>query len=246
MTQMYIKYGNYQHPPGECNLLSFTARTRMSPRNFQVSTIYTAHCAGEFCNTPSDTEYTLDTRIRDLEDELAIPRQDWGLYHSDNSPTAHFLQSTHPLNLTGNWVSSRQFPSNHNGEWASGRAFAYSVSAEFLTPETLLLDYHESIEQRGTTGPIIDWSEHKYHPPTFEIFAFSSLQRIVQRGYALTLGTWLVPPGPSLPPPFELQHQRIVKRTTAARYPQGFEAFRVDWLYIYKSPLDLSFFPTPR
>lgn len=233
---MEVRIGSYSHAPNECNLVNFTVRPRRSARGFKIATIVEAHCAGEFCAQPGEDEYDIAARVQELYDTLQIDGQDFGLYHSDGSPTPNIMISGDPYNITGNQILHHSTPASHNGEFSTGRAFQYVVRAEFLSPESYILDYQESIEHEGSGGPRIQWQEHPYFAPSYVVRAYSSIQKIVQQGYAITLGTWKLPADPILGLPYELQHRRKIRRTTPIRYPQGYEAYRIDWHYEFNTP----------
>ena len=230
----------------EANLINFTVRPRMSARSFKLANVVEAHVAGQFCLQSGEDEFDLDDKIDALWNALKIDGGDFGLYHSDNSPTPHVMYSNDPLSLTGNQVGNIVFPANHNGEYSTGRDFAYSVKNEFVAAETLLMDYQETIQHIGTTGPRVQWYENKYWQPFYRVDSLNSLQSVTQSGYAVTIETWLLPPPPIMLPPFELQHLRTIRRTGPRRYPQGFEGYRIDWTYHFQTPTINTDMPTIR
>ena len=243
---MYLQYGTYQHAPGEANLIGFQIRPRRSSRGFQLANTVQANVQGEFCLQAGETQYNLSAKIQDLMDALSRDGFDFGLYHDNGTPTPHVMYSGDAFNLTGNQVVYQSFPANHNGEYSTGRDFAYAIQAEYRASESLILEYSETMSHHGNTGPRIHWKENKYHPPTFNVSAFSSVQQIVQQGYAVTLGTWLIPPPPILPLPFYIPTSTVITRSTPKRYPQGVEGFRISWSYLYNSPVVVPAFPTIR
>ena len=236
MSQMFIQYGAYAHAPGEANLISFSIRPRRSARSFQLANTVTAQVTGELKLAAGETEYDTNTKIQALDNALSRDGFDFGLYHSDGTPTHHYMQTSDAFNLTGNQVVYRSFPQNHNGEFSTGRDFAYAIQAEYRATESVIMDYAETITHVGTTGPSIRWREHKYHDPTFTVQKFNTKQRIVQSGYAVTLLTWLLPPPPILDIPFYMPDLTVITRRTPKRYPQGFEGHRIEWRYIFDAP----------
>lgn len=243
---MYIKYGSYAHTREQASLMSLTVRPNLTERGFRKSIVAEAHVQGEFITTSTQTQYDITTLIQGLESAFANDGLDWGLYHDNNTPTPHFLESNHPDSLTGNQVVMKQFPANHGGEYATGREFAYTIRNEYLSAESLILDYQETIQHHGTTGPRVVWDEFRVGPPVWRVESAQTVQTIRQSGYAVTLGTYLEPPPPILPPPYEMQHLRTITRITPRRWPQGFTDYTVKWDYVFQSPQVFPAFPTAR
>lgn len=243
---MYIKYGSYAHTREQASLMSLTVRPLLSERGFRKSIIAEATVHGEFIIGAGDDQYDISTLISGLEAAFSVDGQDWGLYHDDNTPTPHFLDSDHPDSLTGNQVVMKSFPANHGGEYATGREFAYTIRNEFMSAESLILEYQETISHQGTAGPRVEWTEFRTGPPLYRVQSEQSIQTIRQSGYAVTIGTYLDPPPPILPPPYELQHLRTISRTTPTRFPQGFMGYKIHWDYVYNTPTVAPAFPTTR
>lgn len=241
---MYIQYGGYQHKPGEANLINFSVRPTLSPRGFKVTNIATAHVSGDICLTGSQDEKDTTTLVSDLIDALSVDGQDFGLYHDDGTPSPHIMLSDASDSLTGNQIVYYDFPASHNGEFATGRSFQYTVRNEFVSAERLILDYQESIEHVGLGGPIIEWRDNRYYGPTIEQLAPSSAQYIRQTGHSIGLDNYITPPPPIINFPFEIVHQRRIRRTGPRRYPQGFMGYRTDWSYTFRYPGIYAAFPT--
>lgn len=246
MAGQYIKYGAYQHPPYEAGIMHYEAIARRSPRGFVTSTVMGYQVHGDLVLLPGEDEFDLDTRINDLQAAYLSDGLDWGLYHADNSPTPHFLQNNHPQSMTGNQIVYRQFPSGHGGEYSTGREFTYKIQNEFLTPDSLIIEYSETVSHQGTTGPRYEWRFNKFQIPYFERTASSTLQRITQHGHAITLSAYLIPPEPIAPRPFELEHLRTITRTGPRRFPRGFTFYRIDWTYHYLTPVIIPALPRTR
>lgn len=246
MTQMYCQYGAYKHAPGEANLVSFTIKPRRTAREFQVANLVTAQVSGCLKVDDGEDEYDLTPKIQALDDALSRDGYDFGLYHSDGSPTHHVMESGDLYNMTGNQVVHRTYPQSHNGEYSTGRDFAYAIQAQYQASESNILEYSETVSHTGTTGPAVKWYQQKRLPPIYRVDAFATTQKIVQTGYARTLYTWLVPPPPVLPPPIYLPHLTQITRSTPKRYPQGVEGHFIRWTYHYESPAVVPLFPNMR
>lgn len=239
---MQIGYGVYRHPTYEASLVSFVSRPNLTPRGFKKSTIVTAHVQGDIVLAAGEDQYDLTSKIQDLSDAYALDGYDWGLYHDDNSPTPHFLEND--TSLSGTRIIYKSFPSANGGEYASGREFAYAVQAEYLTPESIILDYRETITHKGTTGPRRVWKQRPRQAPYYEYTHPSSTQLIIQEGYAVTLLTYLDPPDPLAGAPYEDLTQRMIQRIGPTRHPNGFEGYTVKWRYVFESNTIIPAFPS--
>jgi len=246
MTDMYVKYGSYSHAPGEANLVSFEVRANRTPRLNKITHTVEAHVAGIMCQMQGD-EYDIAARIQNLQDALLQDDQDFGLYHTNDSPTPHVMYTDDDLNLTGNQVVFFNFPASHNGEFATGREFQYKIRAEYYAATSQIIDFRETITHHGATGPEVIWIKHKYHEPTFRVNHWATTQTVVQSGRAEIIGTWLAPPAPILAPPFELSHMRTITRHSPRRYPkQKYIGYPISWTYYYEVPDPLILLPTLR
>ena len=243
---LYVKYGNYAHDPGTAGVVSVEFIAVRSLRGFVKSIVAAYTVAGDIVATPSDTEYTLDAKIIALRDAYNVDGLDWGVYHTNNTPTVDFLDTDYPTSLTGNQIVYRSFPSGAGGEFATGREFAYKVQNEFLTPDSLILEYAETVSHEGTTGPKYSWHENKFQIPYYQLDAPSTIQRIEQQGHAITLSAYLLPPGPILSAPYELEHMRKITRRGPTRHPKGFTEYRVDWHYHYRTQVPFALLPRTR
>lgn len=248
MSGMQIGYGSYRHPVGWSGLTQFTARVHHSARGFKLLTEVEANVVGDIVLQEGETEYDLTNHIQQLEAAYQNDGYDWGLYHTNGTPTAHFLWSGDPDSLTGNQIVQKSFPDSHGGEYVTGRSFQYRIRNEFLTAETPLLEYSETVEQVGDTGPWVHWHNgNRFNAPYVEYQSSSSLQTTVQAGYAITFGAWFDPPAPLLPRPWLLGQFTKIKRHHPVRYPQGYLSYRVDWSYKYITPYDFNTaYPTLR
>jgi hypothetical protein len=243
---VYLKWGSYRHEPWEANLLGWVIRPKLSNRGFLISNKVEAHVSGDLVLTSGEDQYDLSTKIQGLMDALDTPFQDFGLYHDNDSPTPHFLESDHVQNVTGNRVIFKRFPSEEgNGEYASGRAFQYVVAAEIQNTESLILEYNEVISHTGTTGPLIQWRNTR-NGPRWDVIYPSTFQTVVQQGTAVTLGTYLAPPDPILGVPYNMVHQNFIQRRSPKRYPQGVEGYVVSWKYIFHSHTPVVAMPSTR
>lgn len=241
---MYIQYGTFQFAPGEATFAGINMRTNQTSRGYNISQQIDFSVIGEVCK-PTQAEIT--SRISQITNAFSQHGYDIGLYHDDGTPTPHFLQSSHQLNLTGNQVKTIRFPEVTGGEYVDGRKFAITVGAEVLGAERQLLSYYDSIEQVGNGQPDIRWRLIPNIGWAARLFAPSTLVRYFHSGSAETLDTWLTPPPPYFPgPPFLVPGSYRVRRHHPVRRPQGFLGYRVDWFYEYNLLIPTPGYPTVR
>lgn len=243
MTGMQVGYGAYRHPAGWAHLINFSAESRYSPRGFREFVDITAHVQGDICLVAGEDEYDVTTYINDLSAAFDTDGLDFGLYHSNGTPTAHFLLSSDPTSLTGNQVVYKSFPASDGGEYASGREFAYAIRNTFNAAETSLIEYQETVEQSGTGAAPLRFDFHNGFAPTLRKTAPAGVVITRHSGHAISLATWLDPPAPLYSWPIEDESARVVRRTGPRRWPQGFTGYRIDWSYTYLSLAPLPVLP---
>ena len=193
----------------------------------------------------ASSQYNVGTRLEQIQAALADDGKDFGLYHDNNTPTIHFLQSNHPNNLTGNQISKKLFPTSHGAEYVTGRDFSFCVQAEIADFETSLMIYQDSYQAEGDCGPIYEWEQTK-QGILVRKKAPASVQRVLHSGTAITSSAFFTPPPPYYSPPFHLSHMKTIKYTGPMRYPQGAIGYRTDWTYHYRLPVDTYNTPTIR
>lgn len=230
---MYVKYGSFAFEPWEAGL-AVRATPNRSKRGFKKTINVQFDIEGELCVSGQSN---ITARLNQIEAAFRYDGYDCGLYHDDNTPSFHYLNSSHIYNLTGNQVLYANYPQTKNGEYSTGRMFSIGVGAEMVDAEQNLLDYSDSIGLVGNAGPTYGWNFHRkwgYYPvrtsPT-------SLQRIVHSGYAVGMVAHITPPTPFYSPPFEDNLRRYVYWGPAKRSPQGLTEYVTQWRYYYTLPV---------
>lgn len=235
---MYFKYGNFQHPNGEVNLVRFTVRPRQGRRGTRRELDYEMHLQGELLTqkkTKSECQAELHSKIAALNSAYLFEGFDAGLYHDDGTPTKHFLQTNHPNNVTQNRILYRSFPTGGPEEYATCRTFAVGIGATFIDAESQIEFFTESITVVGTGGPDIEVVETQYGLEIDQIIP-QTKQVIIQEGEAVGLSGYpvLVVPGPVLPA-FERPKLRRYT-TTGGRYRgQGYTDYTIRWRYVMET-----------
>lgn len=240
---MYIKYGSFQFEPWEASLTGVSLQRRYSPRGFRETFISQMFVTGDVV---ANGQYDVDDRIADIEAAMSSDGFDFGLYHDDNSPTQHYMQSSHPANLTGNQVFMKNFPAQVGGEYITGRQFSFGVKAEFADYGSSLLEYVDTYRAIGDCGPIIDWDNTRFGILVTQQSP-NSFQHAIHSGYAKTTVPWFAPPPPYYSRPFYLGHIRDISyQSPSDRFPQGSSGYVTRWTYHYRLPIDVFNVPTVR
>lgn len=239
---MYIKYGSFQFEPWEASLTSVVTEARYSVRKFKETLIVQYLVNGTVVESD---QYDITTRLNQIAAALATDGQDFGLYHDDNTPTIHYLQSSAANNLTGNQVARTSFPTDNGAEYVTGRDFSFVIQAEIADFETSLIEYRDSYNSVGDCGPVYDWSVTEAGVIVRKT-APASVQTVTHSGYAITTVPYFQPPPPYYSAPFHLSHRRQIAYTGPSRYPQGFTGYKTEWSYTYVLPVDIYNVPTVR
>jgi len=239
---MYIKYGTFQFEPWEASLANVSIQAHYTPRKFKKSQLVEMTVIG---TVVASGQYSVGTRLSQIQTALLEDGLDFGLYHDDNTPTVHYIQSSHPNNLTGNQVSRKIFPADTGAEYITGREFSFTISAEIADFETSLIEYRDSYAATGDCGPIYEW-EATREGLLVRQTAPASMQSVIHSGYAVTSSAFFTPPAPYYAPPFHLSHLKEIKYTGPQRYPQSALGYVTEWKYHYILPTDTFNLPTIR
>lgn len=237
---MYWKYGNYQHPDAEVNLARMIIRPRMSRRGLRREMDYEFHCQGELHVTPGTVDAAtcqadLHAKITALATAYSYDYQDAGLYHSDGTPTLHFLQSSHPSNLTGNHVLYRNWPIGGPEEYATCRTFGVGIGATFLDADSQIEAFQETVSVIGTGGPEFEVVECQDGLYVDQIIP-QSKRFVIQEGYAIGISGYPLVQPPPLLPDYEHVRQRRVTSCGGRFRGQGYSDYTIRWRYVFETP----------
>lgn len=234
---MYCKYGTFSFNPWECNVsLSKTAlrNEREFKRfdNVQLKFEFEIVAAGASA---------IETRLQAINTAFNSDGQSCGLVDDGGTPIAsHWIPNTadDATNITNVQVVSKRLPPTVNGEFVSGRKGEIMVAALFSNPVSQVIDFRDTITRRGNAGPQFSWKRDNRLPWGWypEMDSPSTLQSMVQSGYAIAEDTWPLPPPPLYPVPFEDSTKRVIQHVGPQRYPQGYLGFRIEWQYHYTLP----------
>lgn len=234
---MYLKYGSFQFHPWEASFAGVSIEPQFTENNVRKYDTITFHVTGDVCGTNYSTQADINSRLQQIISAVAMDYQDIGLYLDDGTPTVHYLQSDHPLNMTGNQTFYSRWPEVKGGEFVSGRKFAFGVRAQVLDYIDNLIDYRDNIKLVGNAGPIYEWRRRRKwgHYPVR--LANDSLQTVHHFGYAIGMLDRILPPTPLYPEPFLRNHRAEV--TWTGRRRMGFAHIEpvTQWNYIYDLPV---------
>lgn len=236
---MQLVYGTVQFQPSSMEVTSST-EARMNAAGIPVSHVSTVNCQGVIFGDGSQN-LTLLSRAVDIG--LAQAGASLVLYDDQGIPT----ETTMPAaGSVGGVIPLRwEFPSGGAGEYVTGRIFRATFQAEYplsLQPGTLL-DFRETVQIFGNTGPRINYQEAVNGPQIAVQSTPFTLCRAVQSGTALGYLDY-----PRVPPPLWptwLQNESPGGTLSSPR-PRGrlLTEWPVTWSYQFLAPVKLSGTPT--
>lgn len=240
MTAFY-RYGSYDFEAGECDLVRVNVTNRMSPRGNRVIREVTHFIRALVCK---DTQADLSAEIEAIQLAFSNDFQNAGLWLDSSTPSKHLLDNDDVFNISGTRVLQRSFPEGGGDEYNTARTFSATIQALYDDADSHLLEWQESLEFTGTTGPTFEWRPG-WFAPYREQTSEQSIQYIIQRGSALGYGAYVIEP-PPLFPAYEHVERRNVKYGTPAFMGRQFRNFPTEWVYYFSSNTPLSGTPTLR
>lgn len=229
---MHVKYGDFSFYPWEANI-AVDAEFRRAATMMKHVQLVKYNISGEICE---EGEYNVNSRLADMIAAFSVDDQDCGLFHSDNTPTEHFLDSNIPQNITGNFVYHKRLPPTVNGEFVSGRKFEFAVGAYLLDPGLDILEHHDNLSRVSNAGPEYRWDRDEWWGWYFKMVSPSTMQIIKHTGFRVGAYSWPLPVTPLYDPPFEANHMRSVDFTSPVIYTKGATGFKTSWEYTYTLP----------
>ena len=229
---MYFKFGSYQHPDDEVDLIAHTKRGVYSPLGKRRSVISQLQVR---VNLKADTQAAINTAIENIEATYLRDLQSGvaGLYHDDDTPTEHILIANQSFN--GVQVVSVDYREHLDGEYATGRRVDIVLRAEFPQIESDVMLYQQTVQIVG--GDAIEWKMRYYpnrQPQRQNLFRPS--RWIIQNGSAVGLRGYILPPGPMFPR-FEHPLRRRESTGTALNwFRQEALNFPTAWTYWMEVP----------
>ncbi len=237
----FFVYRGVQFENGLIDLTRMNIRYAHSPRGYRVKRIDTLYLRGEImADGASDVLEQVQQVIDAFDEDYGSAR----LYLDDGTPTQHGLENDSQFNLTGVKVIERSWPKGGVEELANMRTFQVTLEAEYADNETQLLEWSETLEYYGNTGPRFEVVDTYFGPYT-NLQCLRTAQRIVQTGYALGFTANVLPPG-SFAPALEHVDRRYVKLGSGKQQGRIPCYFPTWWTYYHSSGISLESFPLTR
>ncbi len=224
---MYVKYGSHQHANGEVTLSTFSKEATYDKRGQHSTTVVRVQFEGVLI---ASTQATIRTAILALETAYATNGQDWGLYHDDDTASAHFLDSS--LSLGGVKVTNISYPDGAGAEYATGRTFSISLEAEFLESSGLLA-WQETLSVNGDGGARFAITETAGGVPVKELVNLRTRVTATQTGSAIHLLAYPLAPAVIFPFAYRGDLSSVV-RVGPTRDGNRFTNYETKWNYKFE------------
>lgn len=237
---MYFKYGNFQHPDNQVNLVSHTEEHIRSQRGKPYLLRKRQTLDGYIKGA---TQAEIKTKIEALENAYELEGRDAGLYHDDGTRSPHFLDSSAAIG--GVKILTFGYDRSDGSQYATQRNFSITLQADFPAGNVGLLYYEETLEIIGTGQfahvviPLIEGP-----PDVQQVYQFTPV-RARQNGRAVGFLGYPLITAPQFPQWEKLAHRRI-SRTTPRVDSGSLVEFKSAWSYFFESPGSLSGFPRSR
>jgi len=214
--------GGYTHTDNEVNLVMVDYRTRYSPRNRSLTQTRTMHITGELIYT--DTA----TIVQHANNVFNAYTDGKDFTYTVGGVVAHSLSNSGDC-LSGVRVISKSFPSGGPEQLATTRTFSVTLQAVYSASTDDLVSWQESVEVRGTGGPI--WvAANTLYGAYIEPISSASLITYSQTGSAVGFSSY-PQPSPPIFSPFEYTHRRSIRRSSGTQQGTGIKFFRTSWHY---------------
>jgi hypothetical protein len=230
----------YLFPFAAVNIVDRREQNRaMSEKLYSYTHIF--ECDGWIYPSVEGDQLSVSIAMQELIDALSIQNQDLVFFDDDGVITATILQNR--TSISGVKIEvGPDFPENMGGEYNVQRRFRFRASAEYAYPNTknLLLEFNESLQFSGGAPKFVV-------RPAVEGFGQRQLAVQVmpylctQTGFAIGYTDY-----PQIsqvaPPKFPrslLEAPEIVKETPKRR-GQGYQNFKISWIYRFGDIIPLS------
>jgi len=215
-------YGGYAHADNEVNLVMVDYRTRYSPRNRSLTQTRTMQISGELIYTDTSTI------VQHANEVFNAYTDGKDFTYTVGGVLAHELRNTGEC-LSGVRVVNKSFPSGGPEQLATTRTFSVTLQGVYSASEDDLVSWDESVEVRGTGGPI--WvASNTIYGAYIEPISSASLLTYSQTGSAVGFSSY-PQPSPPIFSPFEYTHRRSIRRSSGTQQGTGIKFFRTTWHY---------------
>lgn len=229
-----LRYGNYIHGDGECEL-SIARDALLNEAGYQYGVrerwVVTGYKKG---SSPAELYAALMT----LEAAYSIPYQSAALLDGNGNVTVHTLAG---VSLLGGVkvVKRPSFPQGGKAEYTTFRYYEIELECDYpVGGAAPLLSWTESVVTIGTGGPRYVVRQPLIGPPISQVVATNTPMLAIQSGEAV--GVLAYPP---IPPPIwpavEHQDKRRIERVSPKRTGPSFTGWKVSWSYEFESPVPI-------
>lgn len=256
MAGTVLKYGDYEHPENEVNLVRFECIQLRSPRNKQIAKLYRMYVSGEI---QADTFQGIYDRVQELIETYYYERKGAVSYWINGVKTQHgLLNDAAQGSMTGVRIINRSWPHGRPSEWVNARNFSITFEeivaiasgvneAGEANPDAdaQTLKWSEQIYWQGTTGPYWRYRVTQNGMQRETIFPRMPM-RLIQVGDNIGYQGYVVPPGPILGTDFEHGESRVVVPGTPVWQGLQNGYFPFSWRYEFEVPDYIEKLPLPR
>ncbi len=238
---MYLKYGTYQHPPGEASvviskqgLFSDAGLTRGVRERWDIQG-----------RLQAADQAALTAAIEALTAAYSVQGQNVGFYFDDDQPSSHLIASSE-TNGGVRVVVPPSFPQGKGAEYSTFRNYSLALEAEWLDPDATLIGWNERLNFSGG-GPQFAFLQPITGTPIKQLLRQATPYRATQSGEAVGYQSY---PAPALPLWADAEHvhlreihYEIPKRMGPSGSPT-YTHYRVTWSYRFESATPLFGTPT--
>ena len=167
MNGMFWRYGAYQHPDNEVNLVRMSHRWKYTKRGEKRSRIIRMEIQGELLVDPSLAQASplarqvdLSARIDALINAYAVDNLHAGLYLEDGTLTNHFMDPLDVRSVGRVRVVLRDWPKGGDSEYATRRTFRVILEHELFDITSQLVWFEETLLFQGNGGPQYEVAEY--------------------------------------------------------------------------------------
>jgi hypothetical protein len=244
---MYAKYGSYIHDQGEINL-SISARSDFVNGMEKAYTIRWDLRGRLQIPDQGSTAANQNLMIPKIEALLlaySIQGQDLVFYTDNGVATAHALISA--LSYGGVRVVQRpSFPTGYGAEHLTYRNYGIGVEATFLNPYLSILEYRETISFTGGGQKFVMLETAEGYPQK-QYTRQNTIYKCVQRGAALGMFSYPIPPNPISPGDLHEDQggpEFVGPDFSGPIGARAFDGYRTTWAYFMESANPISGLPT--
>ena len=238
---MYLKYGSYQHPPGEASVV-ISKQALFSEAGLPRGVRERWDIQGRL---QAADQAALSAAIDALSAAYAVQAQDVGFYFDDGQPSSHRIVSA-STNGGVRVAAPPSFPEGKGAEYSTFRNYSLALEAELLDATATIIHWNERLNFSGG-GPQFAFLQPINGLPIKQLLRQATPYRATQSGEAVGYQSYPVPASPLWPDSEHINrrevHYELPKRmgpTGSASYTQ----YKVTWAYHFESATPLVGAPT--